>query len=272
MVPSFESESPPDRESSGYFLDIPSLKSNLSDDIGLSQYVHVVLSNGISTPKDENMMKKNRHSRHDQILSDLERFGRRCVLELDPLADEMERNQPELKRYQLTGQSRNEVLTSTAWDRMKTISCEEGLVRIGYEEIDELCRLHQFVKLHMLSSCCGLMNCPLAMTDGCCKLAVAQAQSKNKAKNHAEEHKPGKAFLSEVFERFITKKPKDFWTCGQWMTERGGGSDVQNGTHTIATPVEGKPGVYTLKGYKWFSSAADGEVSVTLARINGQKS
>ena len=38
-----------------------------------------------------------------------------------------------------------------------------------------------------------------------------------------------------------------------------------NGTETIAVPQE--DGSYKLYGYKWFSSATDSDMSLTLARI-----
>jgi len=49
------------------------------------------------------------------------------------------------------------------------------------------------------------------------------------------------------------------------MTERKGGSDVANGTETVAVPQE--DGTYRLHGYKWFSSATDADMSLTLARV-----
>ena len=53
------------------------------------------------------------------------------------------------------------------------------------------------------------------------------------------------------------------------MTERPGGSDVSQ-TETSATPVgdnASSPGSkYLLDGFKWFSSATDGEVALALAR------
>ena len=56
------------------------------------------------------------------------------------------------------------------------------------------------------------------------------------------------------------------------MTERRGGSDVSNGTETVALPDDDdEVGVsHKLFGYKWFSSATDSDISFTLARINNQ--
>lgn len=49
------------------------------------------------------------------------------------------------------------------------------------------------------------------------------------------------------------------------MTEKGGGSDVASGTETIA--IHETSDQYKLYGYKWFSSATDADMSLTLARI-----
>ena len=79
-----------------------------------------------------------------------------------------------------------------------------------------------------------------------------------------------------------------FWTSGQWMTEKRGGSDVGGGTETRATHVRDDIYRYAtcncdmllginlinillvtrLSGYKWFSSATDSDMSFTLARTD----
>lgn len=42
------------------------------------------------------------------------------------------------------------------------------------------------------------------------------------------------AELKNAYARMTSRDPKRFWTSGQWMTEKAGGSDVGNGTNTIA--------------------------------------
>lgn len=49
------------------------------------------------------------------------------------------------------------------------------------------------------------------------------------------------------------------------MTEKKGGSDVADGTETVAIPQP--DGSYLLHGYKWFTSATDADMAFTLARI-----
>lgn len=49
------------------------------------------------------------------------------------------------------------------------------------------------------------------------------------------------------------------------MTEKAGGSDVGDATHTEARWNEEKQ-CYELSGYKWFTSAITSDMTLTLAR------
>ncbi|CAM5513302.1 Putative acyl-CoA dehydrogenase OS=Streptomyces albaduncus OX=68172 GN=chryX9 PE=3 SV=1 [Streptomyces griseoloalbus] len=55
--------------------------------------------------------------------------------------------------------------------------------------------------------------------------------------------------------------------AGMGMTEKQGGSDVRTNT-TVATPTA-EPGVYTLRGHKWFTSAPMCDVFLVLAQAPG---
>jgi alkylation response protein AidB-like acyl-CoA dehydrogenase len=77
----------------------------------------------------------------------------------------------------------------------------------------------------------------------------------------------------------LTSETNDHWTSGQWMTERAGGSDVQN-TETWAThsPLATSAGVdalgegeYLINGFKFFSSATDANVALLLAKTPSGK-
>jgi alkylation response protein AidB-like acyl-CoA dehydrogenase len=69
-----------------------------------------------------------------------------------------------------------------------------------------------------------------------------------------------------VFGHLTSRDPSEFWTSGQWMTERTGGSDVAT-TTTVARCEAGNE--YRLYGSKWFTSATTSQVAMTLARIEG---
>ncbi|KAF9403949.1 hypothetical protein BGZ94_004433, partial [Podila epigama] len=63
-----------------------------------------------------------------------------------------------------------------------------------------------------------------------------------------------------------SRDPKRFFTSGQWMTERPGGSDVGR-TETQAVWDEASK-TWSISGMKWFSSATDADVTMLLARTH----
>src|SRR5262249_18553499 len=63
------------------------------------------------------------------------------------------------------------------------------------------------------------------------------------------------------------RDPAQAWTSGQWMTERSGGSDVGQSL-TRAVPEVGGAS-FRLHGTKWFTSATTSEMTLTLARPEG---
>ena len=71
----------------------------------------------------------------------------------------------------------------------------------------------------------------------------------------------------DAFARLTSRDPARFWTSGQWMTERTGGSDVSL-TSTVARPTD-DPRVFALHGTKWFTSATTSPLAFALARIEG---
>ncbi|MEU3030260.1 DNA alkylation response protein [Streptomyces incarnatus] len=83
--------------------------------------------------------------------------------------------------------------------------------------------------------------------------------------------------LAKVYEPLLTSREyepglrvpaeKPGLIAGMGMTEKQGGSDVRTNT-TAATPT-GEPGVYTLRGHKWFTSAPMSDVFLVLAQAPG---
>jgi len=157
------------------------------------------------------------------VCGDLEKFGQRVVTDLDCLSEEMERYQPTLQQFDVVGNRIDDVQTCAAWKQMHKISAVEGLVAYGYNNhrlnFNEYARIHQFAKLHLFSPASGLYNCPLAMTDGAAKLI------ENLINDSLSERV--KKQTTEAFQRLTSEVGEKFWTSGQWMTERAGGSDVR---------------------------------------------
>ncbi|NXY84944.1 ACD11 dehydrogenase, partial [Alcedo cyanopectus] len=187
----------------------------------------------------------------EEVDQDLERFGNRLLKQIKPLGWECELNPPVFWQFDAWGRRVDHILTSSAWRRMKEISAEEGLVAEAYERrYANWSRLYQAAKLYLFSTFSGGFSCPLAMTDGAAKVIESLGI-------------PGS--LKNAFDRLTSRDPKKFCTSGQWMTERRGGSDVANGTQTVARKQP--DGTYCLYGFKWFTSAADSDVTLTLARV-----
>uniref|UniRef100_A0A1A7XUI7 Acyl-Coenzyme A dehydrogenase family, member 11 n=2 Tax=Iconisemion striatum TaxID=60296 RepID=A0A1A7XUI7_9TELE len=192
-----------------------------------------------------------RHLPQQAVFLDLSAFGERVAKEVDTWGRECEVNPPRLVHFDPWGRRVDHIVTSAAWKRMKDLSAQEGLVAIGYERsFGEWSRVYQMSKLYLYSPSSGLYTCPLAMTDGAAKVIQSVGVSLP---------------VEEAFSRLISRQPERFWTSGQWMTERQGGSDVGSGTETVAVPQT--DGSYKLHGLKWFTSATDADMTLTLARV-----
>jgi alkylation response protein AidB-like acyl-CoA dehydrogenase len=137
--------------------------------------------------------------------------------------------------------------TSDAWRELDRVSATEGIVATAYERKHGAhSRIDQFARLYLFAPSSALYSCPLAMTDGAARFLEV----------HGDES------LRPVLAHLTSRDPNEFWTSGQWMTERTGGSDVGS-TSTIAACEEGDS--YILYGSKWFTSATTSQVAMTLA-------
>uniref|UniRef100_A0A3Q3QQH4 Acyl-CoA dehydrogenase family, member 11 n=1 Tax=Monopterus albus TaxID=43700 RepID=A0A3Q3QQH4_MONAL len=214
-----------------FFQEIPVLKNPFLEDALLNGYL--------------------RRHLPQEVLSDLCAFGERVVKEVDRWGRECEVTPPQLVQFDPWGHRVDHIVTSPAWKRMKQLVAQEGMVAIGYERpFGEWSRVYQMSKVYIFSPSSGLSTCPLAMTDGAAKVIQSIGVSWP---------------VDEAFSRLTTRQPERFWTSGQWMTERQGGSDVASGTETVAVPQT--DGSYKLHGFKWFTSATDADMTLTLARV-----
>lgn len=186
-----------------------------------------------------------------QIQPELHRLGQRVIEDIYKLGQEAEAFPPKHVPYDPWGKRIDHIEVSQAWKELDKISAEEKLIAIGYErQHGALSRIHQFAKLYLFHPSSAIYTCPLAMTDGAARALELYADES--LKNHAFLH-------------LTSSDPAHFWTSGQWMTERTGGSDVSN-TSTIARP-DGSH--FRLSGVKWFTSATTSQIAMTLARIEG---
>jgi putative acyl-CoA dehydrogenase len=185
-----------------------------------------------------------------EVEADLRRFGGRCVGDIAELGEDAHAHEPTLRQFDPWGNRIDQIETSRGWQELDRISAEEGMVAIGYERrYGALSRVYQFAKLYLFNPSSAIYSCPLAMTDGAARLIEVMGDAELRA---------------GALERLTSRDPDAFWTSGQWMTERTGGSDVGR-TETIARHESGP--WYRLHGTKWFTSATTSQMAMTLARI-----
>jgi len=188
------------------------------------------------------------------IEGDLHRLGQLCAGEYLQLARQAERELPVHVPYDAWGNRIDELKLSHAWQKLHEISAREGLVAIGYKRAHgEFSRVYQFAKLFLFHPSSAFYTCPLAMADGAARVLEIHGRE--------EIHR-------QAFSHLTSESPQEFWTSGQWMTEKTGGSDVSD-TSTVARVGAG--GEVRLHGTKWFSSATTSEMALALARIEGDE-
>ena len=192
-------------------------------------------------------------------LAGLEALGTRCAGAYLRLAREAGRDPPTLERYDAWGRRVDRLRTGEAWRALKRAAAAEGIVADGYgPAAGPERRVRQFLKVLLFSASSGMVSCPMAMTDGCASVMRQFAAAGDEECLH-------------VFDRLTSRDPGEAWTSGQWMTEIAGGSDVARATQTVVEARAGLPGggSHELTGLKWFSSATDSQVALTLARECG---
>jgi putative acyl-CoA dehydrogenase len=178
----------------------------------------------------------------------LTRLGARAVLDVLAAGNDAEAHPPRHVPYDAWGRRVDHIEVADGWHALDRIAAEEGLVSIGYQRDNGAwSRLDQFARLYLYAPSSATYSCPLAMTDGAARCLELHADPA--LKRHALSH-------------LLSRDPKWFWTSGQWMTERTGGSDV-SGTSTVAR-CNGRH--YLLYGTKWFTSATTAQMALTLAR------
>lgn len=185
----------------------------------------------------------------EDVVEDLAGFGDRVVGDIARMARDAETHPPRHVPFDPWGRRIDEIEVAQGWKDLDRVSAEEGLVAIAYErKHGRYSRIHQLAKLYLFSPSSAIYACPLAMTDGAARLIEVHGD---------EELRRG------AYRRLTSRDPAEFWTSGQWMTERTGGSDVSQ-TSTIARP-DGRD--YRLHGTKWFTSATTAQMAMTLARV-----
>jgi putative acyl-CoA dehydrogenase len=186
---------------------------------------------------------------YKEIDENLTRCGLLAATEWRSLAIDAEFYPPVHVPYDAWGNRTDEIKVSSAWKELENIAAREGIVASAYErKYGASSRVYQMSLLYLYHSSSALFSCPLAMTDGAARLLELKASTPEQ---------------KDAFKHLISRDPKNFWTSGQWMTEKAGGSDVSR-SETKATSSGTN---YYINGTKWFTSATTSQVTMLLAKI-----
>jgi len=213
----------------------PQLDNQYATDVFLQSYLHRVLP--------EDVLR--------DIEPELHEMGGLAGQELYELQLADRLNEPRLTQWDAWGNRVDRIELTRLWQHAARVACEYGLVAIPYErEHGRYSRLHQFALIYLFHSSSDMYTCPLAMSDGAARTLL---ESQNETLKHA---------VSKLTSRDVNHA----WTSGQWMTEATGGSDV-GGTRTQA--IQQRDGTWRLYGKKWFTSAITSQMTLALARPEG---
>lgn len=189
---------------------------------------------------------------HKNIFEHLTHVGNLASSTWLTWASDAEAHPPKHIPYSPWGKRIDVIETSEGWKNLEKAAATEGIVATAFERKQkEFSRFYQMALLYLYSPSSAFYSCPLAMTDGAARALELYGDADLKAK---------------AFKNLTSRDPKTFWTSGQWMTERTGGSDVSM-TSTVAKKVDDKN--YALSGTKWFTSATTSQMTLTLARPEG---
>ncbi|HEX6965948.1 MAG TPA: acyl-CoA dehydrogenase family protein [Gemmatimonadaceae bacterium] len=186
-----------------------------------------------------------------ELEPDFQRFGERVATDILAFGEAAESQPPRHVPFDAWGRRVDAIETSDAWRALDRVAATEGLVAIGYERRHgALSRVDQFVRMYLFGPSSATYNCPLAMSDGAARALELYGSDE---------------LCTRALTRLTSRDPGRFWTSGQWMTERAGGSDVSE----TATVARCENGAFRLYGTKWFTSATTAQMAMTLARIEG---
>jgi len=191
---------------------------------------------------------------------DLIRLGRLAgSVEAQAWADEANRNEPVLRTHDRYGNRVDEVDFHPSYHKLMDVAVAEGGAGSAWADGRAGAHVARAAGSHVWGHTDAGHGCPVSMT-----YAVVPAL----------RHQPDVAAL---YEPLLTSRiydpglrvptTKQGLLAGMGMTEKQGGSDVRTNT-TEATPTA-EPGVFTLRGHKWFTSAPMCDVFLVLAQAPG---
>ncbi|MEV2229207.1 acyl-CoA dehydrogenase family protein [Streptomyces phaeochromogenes] len=212
------------------------------------------------TSDDAALLEGLRREGADWAEEDVRRLGRVAGGEEAQLwGEQANRHEPELRTHDRYGNRIDEVEFHPSWHRLLGVAVAEGLAASPWADDRS--------GAHVARTAGGLVwghtdaghGCPTSMT-------YAAVPALRRQPELAAVYEP--LLVSRVYDPGLrVPGEKRGLLAGMGMTEKQGGSDVRTNT-TVAAPTA-EPGVFTLRGHKWFTSAPMCDVFLVLAQAPG---
>ncbi|MGW1668423.1 acyl-CoA dehydrogenase family protein [Streptomyces sp. NPDC002324] len=171
-------------------------------------------------------------------------------------AEQANRYEPELRTHDRYGNRVDEVDFHPAWHHLMRTAVTEGLAGAAWADDRPGAHVARIAGALVWGHTEAGHTCPTSMT-----YAVVPALRRQPE-------------LAAVYEPLLTGREYDpglgvptgkrGLLAGMGMTEKQGGSDVR--ANTTAATASSEPGVYTLRGHKWFTSAPMCDLFLVLAQ------
>lgn len=191
---------------------------------------------------------------------DVRRIGRLAGSEeAQRWADEANRFPPTLRTHDRTGQRIDEVEFHPSWHQLMRVAVAEGGAGAPWADARPGAHVARIAGALAWGHTESGHGCPISMT-------YAIVPALRNQPDLAATYEP--LLTSRVYDPGLrVPTTKRGILAGMGMTEKQGGSDVRTNSTTAAPTAE--PGVYTLRGHKWFTSAPMCDVFLVLAQAPG---
>ncbi|WP_127359323.1 DNA alkylation response protein [Actinacidiphila soli] len=206
---------------------------------------------------DAALLEGLRREGADWAEKDVRRLGRLAGgEEAQQWGEQANRYEPELRTHDRYGNRIDEVDFHPSWHHLLEVAIAEGLGAAPWAD--------DRPGAHVARTAGGLVwghtdaghGCPTSMT-------YAAVPALRRQPDLAAIYEP--LLVSRVYDPGLRAPTgKRGLLAGMGMTEKQGGSDVRTNA-TVATPTV-EPGVYTLRGHKWFTSAPMCDLFLVLAQ------
>lgn len=194
---------------------------------------------------------------HSRLKPELDRMGGLVGDLLEELALAADRNPPELKLRDRTGQRSETIQKHPAYEELERYAFGEfGLAAMSHRAgvFGAETKLHPMAKyalVYLFVQAEFGLCCPLSMTDSLTRTLVKFGDP---------------ALVERYLDRLTSQDMDTLFQGAMFMTEQAAGSDVG----AIDTVAREEGGAWRLYGDKWFCSNPDAGLAMVLARPDGQ--